>query len=272
MEPATHDLHPARLRTAMPAPHSRARTSIEESLTGLGISRELACELIEGAAAHVLPLHPRMSLARAVRSALVQRIPVARALPATNATIALVGPGGSGKTSCSAALLGAYRKGSTLPASCATIMLAAEQGIPAMLLSPYIMAPTPIASPYASQALAAAREDGLLLLDMPPLSPAERPMIRTIAALLGQLEPHRVIVALPATLGAKAAAQLLEALRPLRADAVAITHADETDQIGVAVEAACKFGLAPEYLLDRGRVRGGLSRIDPTNLADRLLP
>ena len=28
-----------------------------------------------------------------------------------------------------------------------------------------------------------------------------------------------------------------------------ITHAEETDQIGVAVEAACRFGLAPEYML-----------------------
>ncbi len=81
-----------------------------------------------------------------------------------------------------------------------------------------------------------------------------------------------MLVALPATLGAKAAAQLLEALRPLRPTGLAITHADETDQIGVAVEAACRFGLAPEYLLDRGRLRGGLTRIDPTHLADRLLP
>jgi hypothetical protein len=238
----------------------------------LGISEELAGELIDGAAAHVLPLHPRMSLARAVHSALVQRIPVARPLPAASATIAVVGPGGSGKTSCCAALLGAYRRGSTLPASCATILLDPEHGTPAMLLSPHIMAPTAIAAPYASQALAAAREDGLLLLDLPPLSPADRGAVRTVAGLLGRLDPQRVIVALPATLGAKAAAQLLTALRPLGADAVAITHADETDQIGVAVEAACHFGLAPEYLLDRGRARGGLTRVDPRNLADRLLP
>ncbi len=47
--------------------------------------------------------------------------------------------------------------------------------------------------------------------------------------------------------------QLLEALAPLGANALAVTHADETDQIGVAVEAACRFGLAPEYMLDRGR-------------------
>lgn len=141
-----------------------------------------------------------------------------------------------------------------------------------MLLSPQIMEPLAIASTRARQALAQAREEGLLLLDLPPLSPADRSGIRQMASVLGELKPDRVVVTLPATLGATAAAQLLEALRPLAASAMAITHADETDQVGVAVEAACRFGLAPEYLLDRGRVRGGLTRIDPTHLADRLLP
>ena len=84
-------------------------------------------------------------------------------------------------------------------------------------------------------------------------------------------QPDRTILALPATLGAKPAAQLLEAMRPLGASALAITHADETDQLGVAVEAACAFDLAPEYLLDRGSARGGLIQIDPAYLADRLL-
>jgi flagellar biosynthesis GTPase FlhF len=266
------DMHVTRPRPAAPAPRQRARASIEASLTELGMSEQFARELLDIACAHVLALAPRLSLQRAVRVALMQSIPAAAPLPATSATVALVGPGGSGKTSCCAALLHAYRKGSTMEASCATIMLDDELRTPSMLLSPQIMTPTPIASRSAAQALRSVREDGLLLLDLPPLSPAERPAIRTIATLLGGLEPQRTIVALPATLGAKAAAQLLQALRPLGADAVAITHADETDQLGVAVEAACRFGLAPEYLSDRGRARGGLTRLDPTDLAERLLP
>jgi ATP/maltotriose-dependent transcriptional regulator MalT len=68
------------------------------------------------------------------------------------------------------------------------------------------------------------------------------------------------------------AGELLEALEPLGAHALALTHADETDQIGVAIEAACRFGLAPEYMLDRGRTGPWrLSRIDPPSLAARLL-
>jgi len=151
-------------------------------------------------------------------------------------------------------------------------MLVGEQEEPAMLLSPRIVEPLAIASQRARQALAQAHEEGLLLLDMPPLSPAEGPAIWQIADLLSELRPDRVVVALPATFGGRAAAQLLEALRPLGAGAIAITHADETDQLGVAVEAACTFGLAPEYLLDRGGASEGLTRIDPMRLADRLLP
>ena len=54
---------------------------------------------------------------------------------------------------------------------------------------------------------------------------------------------------------------------------MAITHADETDQLGVAVEAACQFDLAPDYLLEGAA--GGLSahagRARQT-WPDRLLP
>jgi hypothetical protein len=53
---------------------------------------------------------------------------------------------------------------------------------------------------------------------------------------------------------------------------MALTHADETDQVGVAVEAACAFGLAPEFTLERGRPAWRLRRVEPSQLAARLLP
>jgi flagellar biosynthesis GTPase FlhF len=256
-----------------PAPRGRARARIEESLLGFGVGEALVRELIETAGAHVLPLMPaRTSLARAVHRTITQRIPSIPPLPVGGATIALVGPGGSGKTACCAALLDAYRERSTLPAACATIVPGAARGELAALLSPTILEPAPIASPQVADALRSAREEGLLLLDLPALSPNDRASIRACATILEALAPDRVILALPATLGSKPAAQLLEALRPLGASALAITHADETDQLGVAVETACVFDLAPEYLLDRGHGRSGLIQIDPAYLADRLLP
>lgn len=262
---------PTATQPALPIAMRRERTSIERDLLNVGVSEDLAAELIDAAVAHVLPFAFQASLAKAVRSALAARIPRLALLPAHSATVAVVGPGGSGKTSCCAMMLGAYRRAGILPARCATVTLLGGHEEPAVLLSPRIMQPLAISSPHAGEALRKAREEGLLLLDMPALSPADVPAIARVAGLLEELKPDRVVIALPATLGARAAAQLLTALAPVRASALAITHADETDQLGVAVQAACAFDLAPEYLLDRGRVRGGLERIDPTHLAERLL-
>ncbi len=259
--------------TGASAPSGRARSSIERSLVDVGLGEELVKELIEAAAAHVLPLMPsRSGLAPAVRSALRQCIPTCPPPPASGAMVAVVGPGGSGRTSCCQAILETYRTRSTVPAVCAEFVATEARGRHLIVLGPDIREPTPITHPQVARGLRRARGEGLLLLDMPPVSPADADAIRALAALLDGLQPDRVIVALPATLGAKAAAQLLGALRPLHARSLAITHADETDQLGVAVQAACTFDLAPEYMLERGRGSEGLTALDPTYLANRLLP
>jgi hypothetical protein len=260
-------------REVAPGSHGRARAGVARSLQRCGISEELANELIDAASAHAIALAPRAGLAQAVRATLAQRIPVAPPLPAKGAAIVVVGAGGAGKTTCCAALLGAYRKSSSLPASFATITRESERGELQILLSPYIMKPSPARSPRALRALGRSRGDGVAVLDTPSVSPSDRTGIRELGRLLGELKPERVVVALPATLGATAAAQLLQALKPLGANALAVTHADETDQIGVAVEAACRFGLAPEYMLEGARAGGWrLRQIGPSALAERLLP
>jgi SRP54 family protein len=260
-------------REVAPGSHGRARTGVARSLQRSGIGEELARELIDSASAHALALAPRAGLAQAVRATLAQRIPVAPPLSSKCAAIVVVGAGGAGKTTCCAALLGAYRKSSSLPASFATITRASERGELQIILSPYIMKPSPARAPRALRAVGRARGDGVTVLDTPSVSPSDRTGIRELARLLGELKPERVVVALPATLGATAAAQLLQALKPLGANALAVTHADETDQLGVAVEAACRFGLAPEYMLESARAGGWrLRQIAPSALAERLLP
>lgn len=253
-------------------PRARARVNLQSRLESLGTSPSFAEEAIEAALAHVVALAPRTPLTKAVSQALVQRIPVAPPLPARGAAIVLVGPGGAGKTSCCAALLVAYRANSTLRASCATLIRGHGKDEWQLLLSPQLRKPIAADSDRAGRVLRKAKAEGLLVIDTPPLSSGESAGIRKLGALLADLQPERVTIAMPATLGAVAAAQMLEALRPLGANSLAFTHADETDQVGVAVEAAWEFGLAPEYTLDRGRVGGWkLRRIDPTGLAATLL-
>jgi flagellar biosynthesis GTPase FlhF len=254
IQPQTNTAAPA-TQAASHLPRGRARAKIEERLLGCGIDEALVRELIETAAAHTLPLMgARASLASAVQRTLAQRIPAAAPLPVGGAALALVGPGGSGKTTCAAALVQAYGARSTVCATHAPAAGAEERG----------------------EELRQAREEGLLVLDLPAVSPADRGAIRAQAALLGALAPERTVLTLPATLGTRAATQLLEALGPLAVDTLALTHADETDQLGVAVQTACAFGLAPAYLLSgsgggAGGARGGLTQIDPAELAQRLL-
>jgi flagellar biosynthesis GTPase FlhF len=260
----------AERRAVAPGSQARARAGVERNLRRFGVSEEFARELIDGASVHMLPFAPRAGLAQAVRLMLAQRIPVATALPSTGAALVVVGAGGAGKTTCCAALLGAYRKAGMLPASCATLIRTPELS---MILSPQILKAVGAGTPRALRALRKVKGEGLAVVDTPRLSPADRGGIRELAAVLEQLKPERVLVALPVTLSAAAAAQLLEALEPLGADGLVLTHAEETDQIGVAVEAACRFDLAPEYMLDRARTGGWrLTRVDPTGLAARMLP
>jgi flagellar biosynthesis GTPase FlhF len=266
-------------REVAPGSQGRARAGVARSLQRCGIGEQLAEELIDSASAHALALTPRAGLAQAVRTTLAQRIPVAPPLPSRGAVIVIVGAGGAGKTTCCATLLGAYRKSSSLSASFATIAREPassplrERGELRMIISPHVMKPVPARSPRALRALRRVRGDGVAVLDTPSVSPSDRAGIRELASLLAELKPERVVVALPATLGATAAAQLLQALKPLGANALAVTHADETDQIGVAVEAACRFELAPEYMLEHARAGGWrLRQLAPSALAERLLP
>jgi SRP54-type protein, GTPase domain len=260
-------------RTVQPGSHSRARAGVEKGLARYGVGEALAGELIDIAIAHVLPLAPRAGLAAAVRSTLAQRIPAAPPLAADGASIVLVGAGGSGKTTTCAALVSAYRSAGALPASFATLVWDEGAAEWRLLMSPQLREPAPVESARAVRSLRRARAGGLAVLDTPRISPSDRRAIRGLGRLLAQLDPDRVLLALPATLGRAAAAQLLGALGPLKADALVVTHADETDQIGVAIEAACRFGLAPEYMLSHARGGGWrLRRLDPAGLAAMVLP
>ena len=114
-----------------------------------------------------MALTPRLGLAEAVRITLAQRIPVAPALPVKGAALIVIGAGGAGKTTTCAALLSAYRTGSSLPASCATVTRTSELGELALILAPQIMKPTPAGTPRTLRALRKAREEGLAVIDTP---------------------------------------------------------------------------------------------------------
>ena len=259
-------------RPAATSPHARNRAAVERTLARSGFSDGFIRELTDTALAHTLALAPRIGLVPAVRAALAQRIPPSRPLPASGCSIVIVGAGGSGKTTCCAALLGAYRSHSTLPARFATLVRAELETELRLMMSPQMLEPQPADSPRARRELRSAGSDGVVVIDTPRLSPSESGGIRELGRLLGELEPDRIVVALPVTLGAVAAEQLLASLEPIGPAALALTHADETDQLGVGIELACRFGLAPELMVEHAPAGGWrLTRLDPAELAARVL-
>jgi flagellar biosynthesis protein FlhF len=259
-------------RPSATTPHARNRAAVERTLGRAGFSEDFARELTDTALAHTLALAPRIGLVPAVRAALAQRIPPARPLPATGCSIVVVGAGGSGKTTCCAALLGAYRTHSTLPARFATLVRPESETQLQLMMSPQMLEPQPADSPRAQRELRSAGSDGVVVIDTPRLSPSEPGGIRELGGLLGELQPDRIVVALPVTLGAVAAEQLLASLEPIGPAALALTHADETDQLGVGIELACRFSLAPELMVEHAPAGGWrLSRLDPAELAARVL-
>lgn len=250
---------------------SRAHSALMKELQEQGFDAEFAHLLLETASAHVLPFAPRIGLRRAVRMALERELPQALPLAPTGAAVAFVGPGGAGKSACVAALAETYGRHGTSSVACATLSAEADGSLRASM-PPHVTEPVSARSKQALSALTLARANGIALIDAPALSPADGAAIKVLARYLAQIAPERVVVTLPATLSASAAARLLRALAPLAPNAIAITHADESEQLGVALQAACAFGLAPEYLLSAPRSPRALTRVSPSTLAEGLLP
>jgi flagellar biosynthesis GTPase FlhF len=96
--------------------------------------------------------------------------------------------------------------------------------------------------------------------------------VQALGRTLEALGLDAVYVALPATLGPRAARRALSSFGSLRPSAVAITHADETDQLAVSLEIAISHRIPLAYLHAGTDHRSALSSVDPVAIARHLLP
>jgi len=187
------------------------------------------------------------------------------------AAIAFVGAGGSGKTRCTAALASAYRRASTLTVTVLALdnpdgarelrKLLHEDAVPVLSLS----------RGKARRAVESARKGGLVIVDTGAATPADPHAVQALQAKLEPLNLDAIYVTLPATLGSEAARHALASFGTLQPSAVAITHADETDQLAVAVEIAVANHTPLAYFHSGTDHRNALSIVDPPAVAQRLL-
>jgi len=246
--------------------------AVAQELTSQGISDSWAQQLIVAAAAHRSPL-AKGSLRDAVRAMLAAIIPAPAPLPATGAAIAFVGAGGAGKTRCSAALSSAYAKGSTLAAS--VVSLGSDDwggDLKELLKGQNVWVMGAAQGSEAAPAVEHGRDGGLVVIDTAGVTPRDPAGVEALAAELRSLSLDAVYIAVPATFSVHAARKLVEGFAALGADGIAVTHADEADQLGIAAELAHISGMPVAYIHEGLELDGALSAADPVSLAARLLP
>ncbi len=250
---------------------SAAAGAIARELTGQGISESWAHELVVTAAAHLTPFTPGGGLRAGVRAVIAGGITAPPPLPSTGAAVAFVGPGGSGKSRCSAALASAYRRASTLqthvvslgsgPRSADVAGLLAERDIPVDLLR----------GAAAADAIARGRERGMVIVDTDTTSPVDAQGVAALADTLEPLGLDAIYLTLPATMSAPAARGLLDGLEALRPSALVITHADEATELGIVAELAYLSGLPIAFIHGGLNIDTALVATDPAGIAARVL-
>jgi flagellar biosynthesis protein FlhF len=251
-----------------------AAGAVARELIARGVSEAWTHQLISTAAAHRTPFSFDGNLLDAVRATLANSIARAEALPMGGGAVAFVGAGGAGKTRCSAALASAYRRYSTLPVT--AISLGGGRTSRSQLTELLRGHDVSVNGSTGGKALARrvqkSREGSLVVIDTEAVAPSDAAAVGAMAAALEPLELDAIYVALPATIGSESGRRLLAGLAPLSPTGIAITHADETDQLGIAIELACASGIPVALLHDGLDLERAMTAPDPHDLATRLLP
>ena len=246
--------------------------AVTAELTSQGISEAWAQQLIVAAAAHRSPLF-KGSLRDAVRATLAAIIPAPAPLPPNGAAVAFVGAGGAGRTRCAAALASAYAKGSTLASS--VVSLGSDDwggDLKELLKGQNVWVMGAANGAEAAPAVQHGRDGGLVVLDTAGVTPRDPASVEALGAELRSLGLDAVYIAVPATFSVHAARKLIDGFAALGADGIAVTHADEADQLGIAAELAHISGMPVAYIHDGLELEGALAAADPSSLAARLLP
>jgi flagellar biosynthesis GTPase FlhF len=259
---------PAAPRGDAPAATHPEADRVVHALRRAGLSDPFADELVSEAATHGLPFagDPAPLRPHVVR-ALARRLDVAPLCGA--GAVAIVGAGGAGKTAIVARLATAYAAAGRLPVAVIALRPKDGGGELARLLAP---AGVPLSATDdvdgAAARIANLRRGALVLVDTPALPPragAERDALIADLRRLGLDEVH---LALPAVLAGEVARDLLAAARELGADRLAVTHADATARLGMALELAAEARTPVSYLVDSATVRPAAAE----DLAFALLP
>ena len=266
--PATAPLPVLAASTDVAAQWPAGAQRLATRLADRGVSPELGTAVLDEAVTHLLPFSSQGRLKPLVAGALARRIPVQPLRGAGGRVVGFVGPGGSGKTRSVARLAHAYALKSQVPVACIALRAEDEGAELQRLVRPFGVSVHAIADATEARARIESFPEGtLVLVDTPGVSPRAEADLRTLAADLRQLRLDECHLAVPATMAHDAGRDLVEGTRALGVDALALTHADETDRLGNVVELAIDTGLPLSYVGRGTIVTGGLRPALPEEIA-----
>ena len=214
--------------------------ALREAMVGTGLGADIAGEVVDAVVASALPFATPGRLRTLVRNELAQRIPVAPLAAPGPRTIVMVGPAGSGKSTAIAAIGAAH----------------AAAGIKVERLS------------LEELPTRAAKPEGLLLIDTPPLW-GGADGLADVAKQLGKLKGAEVHLVMRAGTAAPAGAELLDGLAALRPSRLLLTGAGETSYLGGVLDVAIRAGLPIGYVAEGAEE---IAPADPRELARRVTP
>jgi flagellar biosynthesis protein FlhF len=247
--------------------------ALYERLLAAGVDAPLAFDLVEDLGAGD-PGVSRGALADLVEERLADVLQTAgAALGPRTATVAVVGPTGSGKTTMLAKLAARSRvAGGTTnvldldgTALATTNRLAAVAGI---LGVPYTLATS---AEDLARGLDQPALRGLTLIDTPGLSPRDGEGLAALAALLGRARPSEVHLVLSATSKADDARAAVTAFAAVGVTHLAFTRLDETASIGSLVGVTASAGLPLSYLGVGQEIPNDIRPASARELARRVL-
>ncbi|HXD70020.1 MAG TPA: hypothetical protein VN615_09175 [Gaiellales bacterium] len=247
---------------------------VSAQLLDAGMPADVVEALVSDALRLLAPFDPDAREADLVRQMLARTVRVEHGWRSKSRTIAVVGPAGAGKTLTIAKLAHAFadrspftvRLVSLEPGEGAERLTALTEGLDVERRT----ADTPEA---AKSAVRAPGNDGVVLIDTPPISAGDGESLATLGKLLAAARPDETHLIAPAGYDARSLLHLNAAIDPLcPANRILISRIDEAPTAAVPVGISLSLKRPISYVADGRRPTDGLRPADPNELAELVMP
>jgi flagellar biosynthesis protein FlhF len=247
---------------------------VASELVAAGMPRSVVEGIVNDAARTLAPFDPDASPADLVRRMLARKMRVEHGWYTKSRVIALVGPAGSGKTLTAAKLAHAYAARS--PFTVRTVSLEPGDGadrLAALTEGLEIDRRSADTVETMKAAVRAPGQDGLVVVDTPPVSAGDAEGIAALGRLLAAARPDETHLVTPAGYDARSLLHLnaaLDATCPV--NRILISRVDEAPSAAVAVGVSLSLKRPISYLSDGRRPQDGVRPADAVELASLVMP